>query len=167
MGYVNVTDISQFISPFQCGYTAGTWTPTVASDIASNNRTAAAATFDILIPIPLPSSDVGVQGAKLVSIDVFYKTTVAALADFATVELDKVSLPAGVAAGANPAVTIDGSHDTANERKGTGSHMMTVTLDTPVFIDDLDTFVLHVGAEGAGTSVFAFYGARANYTLRL
>ena len=62
MGYVHDTDMSQFISPFGCGYTAGTWTPTIGTNMVENVRTAADASFTLLIPIEIPSNGVALKG---------------------------------------------------------------------------------------------------------
>ena len=169
MGYVNLTDISIFISPFAIGPSAGTWTPTVASDAVSNMRTPADAAFDVLIPIVLPGSDIGKQGAKLKSIDVWYVLSVAAADDFATVEIDQMVLAADtvVCTGSNPAVTIDADHDSAAKRKAVASHKMTVTLDDPVFVQDDEGWFLHMNIDAAATTVFAYVGAQANFDLRM
>ena len=169
MGYVHLTDISQFISPFAIGKSSGTWTPTVANDAVSSLRTPADAAFDLLVPLVQPGSDVALQGARIKSIDVWYVISVAAADDFATVEVDKMTLSAsGVAcSGANPAVTIDADHDTAAERKAAASHKMTVTFDSPCFIEDDTSYFLHMNIDAAATTVFALVGAQVNYDLRL
>ena len=40
MGYVSDKHFSQFISPFAYGKSAGTWTPTIGSNVVSDVRTA-------------------------------------------------------------------------------------------------------------------------------
>lgn len=169
MGYVNVTDITQYISPFMYGKSAGTWTPTLSSNKLSDVRTAADASFTLTIPILLPGSVVGNQGAMLKSIDFWYNIGVADADDFATVTLVKLTLPVNGAApsAATPSVTLDVDHDTAAERRGAESHKMTVTLDTPVFIDTKTFFYLVLIVDAAATSVFSNYGAQANFILRL
>lgn len=169
MGYTHLTDITQFIPPFVCGKSAGTWTPTVSSDVVSDVRTAADAAFDLLIPLALPGSSVALQGAKIVSIDVYYMIATAAADDFATVELDQVVMPATGSAptGSNPTVTLDTGHDTAAERKATGDHTMSVTVSAPIFIEDDHAYFLHLNVDAAAGTVFTFYGAHVNYTLRL
>jgi len=169
MGYVNNTHTSKFISPSMITKTAGTWTAAVASDVVSEARTAAAATFDLLIPLHLTGSDVGLQGAKIHSIDVWYKIGTAAATDFATVEVDRITLGDNTVApsGVNPVVTIDGDHDTAAERKTVAEHKMTVTLTNPEFMADSEAWYLHLGVSAASGTVFTLYGAQVNYTLRL
>jgi hypothetical protein len=169
MGYVNVTDISQFIPPSAIQKTAGTWTPTIASNVVSDVRTAADAEFTLLIPLALPGSDVALQGAKIKSIDVWYKIATAAADDFATVALNKVTLAANAVAvsGAAVTVTCDTDHDTAAERKAIADHKMTVTLSTEVFIDEAYAYVLSCVVDAHANTAFTLFGARVNYTLRL
>jgi hypothetical protein len=169
MGYVNVTDISQFIPPSAIQKTGGTWTPTIASNVVSDVRTAADAAFTLLIPLVLPGSDVALQGAKIKSIDVWYKIATAAADDFATVALNKVTLAADAVAvsGAAVTVTIDTAHDSAAERKAIADHKMTVTLATEVFIDEDYAYWLSCVIDAHANTVLTLYGARVNYTLRL
>ena len=170
MGYVHDTQMSQWIAFSQCAYSAGTWTPTLASNVASNNRTAADANFNIFIPVRLPSNGAAYKGAYLKSIDVYYSVATAALDDLATVELEKIVMAAATGSaptGSAPAISLDAGHDTAAERKATGEHKMTVTLTTPVWVDDDDHYVLYMACDAAATSVFKLYGARANYTFRI
>ena len=172
MGYVLDTQFSQFIPPGAIQKTLGTWTPTIASNLPCDVRTAAAAATTLLIPILAPSNAVALKGARLKSIDVFYKIATAALTDFATVELEKVTLPVPAAAtgtaftGAAVTTTQDAFHNTAALRKAIGDHTMTITITTPAWIDDNDAYVLQCVLDCAATSVVTIYGARANYDLR-
>ena len=75
MGYVNNTQMSTFIPPAMIQKTAGTWTPTIASNLVSDVRGQADGSFTLLVPIPLPSNAAVKAGAKLKSIDLFYKIT--------------------------------------------------------------------------------------------
>jgi hypothetical protein len=169
MGYVNVTDICKFISPFDAIATAGTWTPSIASSVIKNDRTAADASFSLFIPIALPGSNLGKQGAYLVSVDVWYIIATAACDDFTTAALVKMSLPVDGSAptGSNPSATLDADHDTAAERKAADEHKMTFTLDTPEFIEDDEAWYVYLVVDAAATSVFSLVGAQANFTLRL
>jgi hypothetical protein len=172
MGYTFDTAMAQFIPPGAIQKTAGTWTPTIGSGLACDVRTANASAFTAMIPILIPSNAAGLKGARLKSIDVFYKVLTAALTDFATVELDKVTLPPPAAAtgtaftGAAVTITQDAYHNTAALRKAVGDHTMTVILTTPAWLDDNDAMILQLVCDCATTSVFTFYGARANFDLR-
>ncbi len=169
MGYTHDTHFSQFISPAQFSHSAGTWTVSLASNVVKSARTAADASFTTLIPIPLPSNASALKGSRLKSIDVYYTIGTAACDDFATVELEKVTLPAATASaptGAAVTTTLDADHDTAAERLAVASHKMTVTLSTPVWIDDDEAFYLELVVDAAATTVFTFWGARANFDVR-
>jgi len=73
-----------------------------------------------------------------------------------------------VVAGAAVDTTPDAGHDTAAERLAVDTdHCMTVTIDDPAFIDDAEAFWLKLVVDCAATTVFTFYGARANYDLRV
>ena len=161
------THFSQFIPPAQINKSAGTWTPTLASNALYERRTAADATFNLFIPIRIPSNSVALQGAKIASIEVIYNITTAACDDFATVELEKMtSSAAGAVTGAAVTVSVDTSHDTAAERKATGTHRMTVTITTPEWVDNDCWYVLYLVVDAAATTVFDLYGAIVNFTLR-
>ncbi len=170
MGYVHDTHMSQFISPLNFGFSAGTWTPTVISNVCANIRTANDSSFTALIPINLPSNSSPFKGAKFTSIDVYYAIGTTAADDFATVELEKMTLGPDDTAitGAAVPTTVDAGHDTAAERLAVDTdHVMTVTLTTPVWIDDGDVYCLQLTVDCAAGTVFTFFGARANYTLRI
>lgn len=168
MGYVHNTDITEFISPFAYAKTAGTWTPTIASNLISDVRTAAGAAFTLLIPVVLPGSSIALQGGKLVSIHVWYSIGTNAATAFA-VALDKVSLNAQAAACTGAAIvhTLDTGHDTEAERYAVAAHKLTATLTTPAFIAyNTAIWLSFVVTAHAGT-VWSNFGAQANFTLRL
>lgn len=169
MGYVHLTDICQFIPPSMIQKTAGTWTPTIASNVVSDVRTADEAGFALIIPIPLFGSNLALQCAKLITIDVWYKIATAACSSFAAPVLNKVTLAAnGVAvSGAAITTTQDTGHDTEAERLAVASHKMTITPSTPFFLEDDYAYILTISPEAALTSVFTLFGAQANFTLRL
>lgn len=169
MGYVNDTNFAQFISPFDFGMSAGTWTPAIASSVVSNNRTAADASVTVLIPIPIPSNGAAFKGCKLESVDVWYAIGTAAADGFATAEIVKQTLGADDTANTAAAVstTLDGGHDTAAERKAVDDdHKMTFTIDTPAWIDDAEAYFAHLVIDNAATTVLKFFGAQANFTFR-
>lgn len=169
MGYVNVTDITKFIPPSKILKTAGTWTPAINSNVISEARSAADASTTLLIPIALDGSNVALQGAKLQSVDVWYKIGTAAADDFATVAASKVTLAADTVAvsGAALTVTIDAAHDTAAERKTVADHKMTITFSSPAFLEDNEAIWISLVIDCAATTVLTIYGAQANFDLRL
>lgn len=169
MGYTHLTDICQFIPPAMIAKTVGTWTPAASSGVVSDVKTAGDAAFTLLIPLNLPGSTTGLQGAKLVSVDVWYKIGTAACDDFATIQLNKVSLAADgdALSASNPSITLDADHDSAAERLAVDEHKMTVTLDSPVFIADDEAYYLECVIDPGATTIFSLYGAQVNFTLRL
>jgi hypothetical protein len=170
MGFVNDTSMCKFISPLDAVFSAGTWTPTLTSNVLAQVRTANDSSFTCFIPIDIPSKSVALKGALLKSIDVYYAIGTAAADDFATVELEKMTLGVDDVAitGAAVTTTCDAGHDTAAERYAVDTdHVMTVTLTTPVWFDDGDAMVLELIVDCAATTVFSLFGARANYTLRV
>ena len=169
MGYVHLTDICQFIPTSMIERSTGTWTPTYASNVSSLVRTAAEATFLLNIPIALPASNLALQGAKLASVDLWYKIATAACTGAATPVLNKIALPANAVAvsGAELTTTLDADHDTEAERVTVASHKMAIALSTPVFLEDDYAYILYMTFSCAATTVFTLYGAQANFTLRL
>lgn len=160
--------MSEFIPPSKIGKTAGTWTPAVAANVASEARTAAAAAFTLLIPIKLPQNANYRNGARLKSIDVFYKIGTADGTGF-TLALNKITLPADGSAPTGVAVTTteDSNHDTEAKRYVQEDHTMTVTITTPEWMDDSYAYVLSLVVTAAAGTVFTLYGARANFDLRI
>jgi hypothetical protein len=169
MGYVNDKEMSQMIPIESMSFVTGTWVPTLASNVVSSERTSADSSSNIFVPIPIPSNEVALKGAKLKSIDVYYNIAVAALDDFATVELEKIVLEVDgtIPTGAAVSITLDTAHDTAAERKALDEHKMTVTLDTPVWIDDNEVYYLYMVIDSAATSDFGMFPAVAHYELRV
>jgi hypothetical protein len=169
MGYVHLTDISQFISPLDFSFSAGTWTPTFGTNMMSNVRSAADAEFKVAVPIHLPSSNIELQAAKLISIDVWYRIQIADCDDFATVALYRNNLPADTVAVDGTAIDItpDDDHDTPAKREAEARHKMTVTVDAPVFLPKDTGYHLYMHVDAHLNTVFTFYGAQANFTLRL
>lgn len=170
MGYVHDTTVSRFIPPEKAQFSAGTWSDAVASNVWSKNRAAADASFVLKIPIcPPVQSSRGLKGAYLKSIDVWYEVGTAAL-DSLAAAVYRATLPANGAAFAAPAAqsfTYDGAHDAANERITADEHRMTLSLAAPFWVDDDDQVTVELSVDAAATSVFKYYGARANFTLRL
>ncbi len=169
MGYVHDEHMSKFIHPGDFEMSAGTWTITEASSVVSNDREAADASVTVLVPIRVPSNSVALKGAKLTSIDIGYLIGTAAADDFATVELEKTTIGADnvAAAGEAPAITPDTAHDSGAKRKAVDDHTMTITIDSPEFLDDGDCYWLKMIIDAAATTVLKFYGAVAHYTLRV
>lgn len=170
MGYVHDTSLCSLMQCHEAQFSAGTWTATVSSNIWSMNRTAADAAFVIKIPLRLPvQSSAALKGAYLKSIDIWWQVATAAM-DALSAAIVKMVLPANgdaPAAVETPAFSYDSGHDTANERLTADEHKMTLTLTTPFWVDDDDLVYVELSCDAAATSVFKYFGARANFTLRV
>jgi hypothetical protein len=170
MGYVNLQDICQFISPAEILKSAGTWTPTLAMHLPYEAKTAAADSFYLMIPVKLPASNVGSQCAKLKSVDFWYKIATAAFTDIPAVAVKKQTLSANavpVSAADYTAFALDSGHDTGAERKTLASHKMTVTFTDEPYLEDDEVYWIVITCEAAATSAFSLYGAQANFELRM
>ncbi len=169
MGYVHDEHMSEFIHPGDFEMSAGTWAIAESSNVVSNDRSTNDASVTVLVPIRMPSNSVAQKGAKLTSIDIGYLIGTAAADDFATVELEKVTIGADnvAASGSAPAITLDDAHDTAAERLAADDHTMTISIDSPEFLDDDDCYWLKMIIDCAATTVLKFYGAIAHYTMRV
>jgi len=169
MGYVHDTAMSLFIGPEEVQQSAGTWTATVASNVWSTVRTAANAAWVTKIPIKLLANSVALKGSKLASIDIWFKIATEAM-DSVAATIYLATLPAdGAAYGAPAAQTFDydTGHDAAEERVDVDEHKMTLTLDTPIWVDEDDEIYVELAGDGGASGVFTYYGVRANFTLRV
>ncbi len=171
MGYVHDTEMSQWLAPGMAHFVTGTWTDAAGQVAGTIVKTKAAAdnTPVITIPLIVPSNSGSYKGVLLKSIDIFFEVTVAALTQMDAL-LHKVTLPADGAAIAAPtsiAFSYDAGHDSAAERIDVDQHKMTLTLDTPAWIDDGEVYQVQITADAATTSVLEYLGALVNYTLRV
>lgn len=169
MGYVTLKKVNQFIPPIQIAKSAGTWTPTVAGNLVVEQRTAAAEGFYIVIPITLFGSELS-QGARIKSVDIWYKVGTVAMAGMASVTVKKLTLnddTEAVESADYTAITLDAGHDTEAERKAVATHKMTVSFTGKPFLNNDEALQVVLSCEGALTSAFTLYGAQANFELRL
>jgi hypothetical protein len=168
MGYVNDTHMSQFIPPSAALQSAGTWTAAAASNVWSSNRTAADAAWVTYIPIPIPSNSAGKKGAYLVSVTVYFSVGTAALDSLAAaVYKDTLAVDGTLTTAAAVTTTYDTGHDSAAERIDVDVHTLTLTLATPAWIAEDEAYHVELSGDAAATSVFKYFGAVANYTLRV
>jgi hypothetical protein len=166
MGYTHNTHMSQYIPPTLFHCVTGTWA-LAAGQVAGTIvkvKTAGAETSVVNIPIVIPSNSVALQGAKLKSIEVDYEILTAAATSI-TATLSKVTRGAdtAVAVVTEPAITQDLA--AATDAADVDQHKLTVTLTTPVFIDNDEYFLLELSCVCALTTDLEFLGAVANYDL--
>jgi hypothetical protein len=174
-GYVHDTNVSQYFPPTAALHTVGTWTDTVGNVALTymKRKTAAGATNQMVYPIVPMQNAIGLKGAYLKSIDLWYEISTANLTSLTPV-IDLATLPPGSAAtgtafGAPVAqpFTYDSFHTTAALRYAIGKHHMTLTITTPWWLGPNDLVYLDVAIVDPGTSVYDDYGCRANFTLRM
>jgi hypothetical protein len=168
MGYVNDTQMSAFTSPAECTGTVGTFAMAVASNVWTLNKTAADNTSVIKIPLKLPANAAALKGALLKSVTIWWSNGTADLDALAAV-IYKSTLPAqaGSLSAAAVTTTYDTGHDAAAERITQATHKMTLTVTTPVWVDEDQEFYVELTVDAAAGSVFKLVGARADYTLRV
>jgi len=175
-GYVRDTHVSNWISPNMCSYVTGTWADAVGAVTGTvvKEKTAADNTGVIYIPISagvMGQNSSPLKGSYLKSIDIWWATTTAALdAAGVTALIDWFVLPAnGAAFPTLTAIpfTYDTGNDTAAETDDLDEHKMTLTITTPVWMDDDDLIQVRLTMDAAATSVIRFHGARVNTTVVL
>jgi len=170
MGSIHDTHMSQYIPPTLFHCVTGTWT-IAAGQVAGTICKHVAATDEasvITIPILLHSNSSALKGSHLVSIEIDFEILVAACDALAAV-VNKVTRGAdgAVAVVAAQTFTYDAGHDTASERIDVDQHKMTLTLSTPIWIDNDEYILVEITADKAATTTMDMLGAVANYTLRL
>jgi hypothetical protein len=172
MGYVHDVAMSRWFSPKDCMRSAGTWAEAEVvgiADVWCLIRTAAAAAFNLAIPIRLWQNSADGKGCKLVSVDVGWicgtadPTTLTASIFKVTKQADGAVLAAGTAV----TFTYDAEHLTNAARVDQDEHWMTLTITTPEWMDDDVQWHVEIYCDAALTSALQYLGARANYTLRL
>lgn len=170
-GYVHDTHMTQFIPPNMCHYVTGTWSDAAGSvaNTFCKSKAQANETATITVPITLPQNSSASKGSYLKSIDIWWECLTLAM-DAVSAAIYKATLPAtGADFGAPAAVTFsyDSGHDDAAERITLDEHKMTLTLDTPIWLDEDDLVTVQLSMNAGATSDLTFFGARANYTARL
>ena len=168
MGFVNDTVTSILIQLSAMTATVGTWTMTVTSHIWTWNKTAGADTSVLKVPLNFVGNGAKLKGGYLKSIDIWWINATADVTDMA-VEIYQSTLPAqaGTLTTALQASTYDSAHDTAAKRKTQAQHQMTISLTTPIWVDQAAEVYMELTCTAAATSAVKLQGVRANYTLRL
>lgn len=170
-GYVHDTAMSQFIAPGACHYVTGTWTDAAGSvaNTICKSKAAADNTAVVTVPVTLPQNSIAQKGSYLKSIDIWWEVLTAAM-DGVTPVIYKAALPANgadFAAPSSQAFTYDSNHDSAAKRLTLDEHKMTLSITTPFWMDEDDLVTIEITFDAAATSALTFFGARANFTLRM
>ena len=171
MGYVHNTQMAQFIAPNLFHRVTGTWSMAAGqvADTIVLKVNEADQTSTVNIPIIIPSNSVALAGCYLKSVEIDFEIVDTALTAMAAV-FNKVTRGAdgSVAVVAAQDFSYDAGHDTAGERVDVDQHKMTLTLDTPVWVDNDVYFLIELTIDQAlAGGYIEFLGAIANFTLRL
>jgi hypothetical protein len=164
---IHNTHFAQHIPPNAMHIVTGTWTDAdgTVTGQPCRRKTATAETAIISIPICIPSNSVALQGAKLASIEIDYDVNTAACTSV-TAAISKIVRGAdgAVSVVSAPACTQDLT--AATDAADVDEHKLTVTLTTPVWIDNDEYYMLKLTVVAAATTVFDIFGAVANFTLK-
>lgn len=171
MGYIHDTGFTQWIPPTMAFGDTAAWS--LGAGQTSNSIVLKCDATDevanLYIPIMIPSNSADLKGSYLKSIEVDYEIVTAAC-DAVTPHLYKNTRGADgadVTITEITAITYDAAHDTDDERDDLDEHAMTITLDTPDWVDNGDYYWLVIAFDKAATSTVEFLGAFANLTVRL
>lgn len=168
MGFVHNTHMSQYIPPTAFHCVTGTYTDAagaVAGTICKH-RAAAASTGVINIPITLPSNSIAQMGAYLKSVEVDYECLLAA-ATSVTFTMNKITRGADGSVAGVTAVTVTQDLTAGTDAADEDQHKCTVTLTTPVWIDNDVEYLLVMTAVCGAVVTLDILGAVANFTLRV
>lgn len=168
MGYATNTQMSMMTALEEIKTTVGTWAINVSSNKWTLDKTAAADTSVLHIPIRIPGNAAFNAGGLLNSIDIFWSNATANLTD-CTAVLQVNNLPAngGTHTITTPTVTYDSNHDTSAKRYTQAVHKMTISLATPLQPKGDQELFLELTVNAAATSVFKLIGVKANWTIRI
>jgi len=144
------------------GMTAGQVSNTIVYKCDATDEVAV-----LWIPIQVMSNSVPNTGVKLESIEIDFEILVAAC-DAMSAVIHKVTRGADGADAvvSAPAFTYDTGHDTAAERIDVDQHKMTLTLDTPEWVDNDEYFLVKLAFDKAATTTVEILAAVANFTLK-
>ncbi len=143
---------------------SGTWTPARPATAQYRlRRTAAAAAHDLALKAFPRSRTSTSKGIKVTGFKMAYTVGTADINDVTVAAAYQVLPATGSAPAAAVsfgAITYDAAHDTAPERKAVGSHTMTVTFGTPVYLPaGVDCVEVLLNVDGTASGVFDLLGA--------
>jgi len=170
MGYVNISQLSQFIPATDFVKTGtGTWTPKLVSNVLCLERAAAAADIQVYVPVSLMSSPIKTQGAKILSLDLWFKIA-AADCDMLSPACFKTTLAddgSPVSAVVYDDVITDAAHSAPLTSGGIGDHKMSLTFTAPPFFLEDTIYSFGFAINGTNLSVITLFGAQVSYLLRI
>ncbi len=168
MGYVHDTHMTQFIPPTMMYGDTATWAMG-AGEVAGTIVYACDATDEVAnlyVPILLPSNSEAGKGAYLKTIEIDYELKTDA-ADSVTASLAKITRGANGSDAVVAAVTVTQDLAAAVAAATADEHKLTVTLSTPIWIDNDEHLLLKLAVDKKATTIFQCLGVFANWTLRV
>lgn len=167
MGYTHDTAMSQFIPPNAMHFVTGTYTDEAGQTAGTicKHRAAAATTGVINIPIMLPSNSRYRKGSKLKSVEIEYEIT-DAVATSITATMNKVTRGIDTAVAVVVDVPVTQDLVAAVGSSHVDTHRLTVTVTTPVWIDNDEYFLLVLTCVCPAVCELDIQGAFANFTFR-
>jgi hypothetical protein len=169
MGYIHDSSMRYFVPPSLGGGSGGTWAHTLDGTHWYLQRNATSGNFYLGIPVAVPHQSANDnRGSRVSSVDVYYSVYDADMTTL-TPEINLETLPtlAEWDAPATPAFTYDADHNTNAERIVQGSHVMTLTLTTALWIEGGQCLRLDLYGSVGAAAIFRFWGAQVHYTLRI
>jgi hypothetical protein len=168
MSYVHDTHMQQVISPLLFHFVTGTWTH-AAGNVAHTvvlQKSAAAETSTVTIPLAVPGNASNEKGSKIASIEIDYEILTAAATSI-TATVWKIARGADGAVAVATQVTATQDLTAATDAADVDQHALTVTITTPEYVDDDDYWFVELACVCAATTVLEFLGAQVNYTARM
>lgn len=172
---IHDTGFTQFIPPTSMFGTVAAWAM-AAGAVSGSYVFGCDATDEIAhcyIPVIAPSNSgvdaqgVVKKGALIKSIEIDFEILTAALdAGSAVIRKYKRGVDGSVVVVSTPTFTYDSGHDSAAERIDVDQHKMTLTLDTPFYLENDEYLWVDLVLDKAGTSTVEVLGAFVNYTFR-
>jgi hypothetical protein len=170
MGYVNISRLSQFIPPSDfVKVGTGTWTEKISDFVLCQERAALAADIQVYVPVSLMSSPIKTQGAKILSLDLWFKIA-AAEVDMLMPACFKTTLAANgspVSAAVYEDVVSDADHSAPFTAGTIGDHKMSLTFTNPPFFLEDTIYSFGFAINGTNLAVITLFGAQVSYLLRL
>jgi len=160
--------MSQYIPCTAMSFVTGTWANSagyVAGTI-SKRKTANAETGVVTVPIVIPSNSIALQGAKLVSIELDYELETD-VATSVTAVLHKIVRTADTGAQVASHPTITQNLAAATDAASHDQHKLTVSLTTPIWIDNDDYYLCEFSFVCGADVVVEVLAAVVNFTLRV
>ncbi len=170
MGYVNISQLSQFIPPSDfVKVGTGTWTQKITNFVLCEERAASAADIQVYVPVSLMSSPIKTQGAKILTMDLWFKIAAAevdmlASACFKTTLADNGS---PVTAVTYDDIETDADHASPFNAGTIGDHKMTLTFTAPPYFLEDTIYSFGFAINGTNLAVITLFGAQVSFQLRI